>query len=129
MNKNADLVCNLEILSNNISRHACTYIHYEKDWSAFICILVSMDCILVFVVQVIMLLFLTVSFYCNRFCYMGPFNGSCEIPEQKVDRGVITVSAKQNRQDIKDVDDDAMINSDGKPSKSFINKFCAAPDN
>lgn len=47
------------------------------------------------------------------FCYMGPFNGSCEIPEQKVDRGVITVSAKQTRQDIKDVDDDVMISSDG----------------
>ncbi|KAJ6887177.1 hypothetical protein NC651_027505 [Populus alba x Populus x berolinensis] len=72
-----------------------------------------MDCMLVFVEQVIMHFFLTVSFYCNRFCYMGPFNGSCEIPEQKVDRGVITVSAKQTRQDIKDVDDDVMISSDG----------------
>ncbi|KAB5534861.1 hypothetical protein DKX38_017947 [Salix brachista] len=46
------------------------------------------------------------------FCYMDPFNGSCEMQEQKVDRGVITVSAKRTRQDIKDVEDDAMINSD-----------------
>lgn len=50
---------------------------------------------------------------------MDPFNGSCEMQEQKVDRGVITVSAKRTRQDIKDVEDDAMINSDGKPSKFF----------
>ncbi|KAL5821001.1 hypothetical protein ACOSQ3_022883 [Xanthoceras sorbifolium] len=29
------------------------------------------------------------------FCYMKPFNGRCETPEQKVERGVITVSTKR----------------------------------
>ncbi|XAR73660.1 hypothetical protein NMG60_11007701 [Bertholletia excelsa] len=30
------------------------------------------------------------------FCYMYPFNGKCEIPEQKVEDGVITVSTKRS---------------------------------
>lgn len=29
------------------------------------------------------------------FCYMKPFNGKCEIPEQKVEPGVITISSKR----------------------------------
>ncbi|KAM3285587.1 ATPase MORC2B isoform X1 [Capsicum chacoense] len=29
------------------------------------------------------------------FCYMKPFNGKCEIPEQEVEPGVITVSSKR----------------------------------
>ncbi|GMN40787.1 hypothetical protein TIFTF001_010019 [Ficus carica] len=30
------------------------------------------------------------------FCYMAPFEGSCEIPEEKVQGGVITLSAKRS---------------------------------
>ncbi|CAK9141232.1 unnamed protein product [Ilex paraguariensis] len=33
------------------------------------------------------------------FCYMKPFSGKCEMPEQKVGRGVITVSAKRSQCD------------------------------
>ena len=35
-------------------------------------------------------------FLMNRFCYMKPFEQCCEIPEQKVASGVITVSAKRS---------------------------------
>lgn len=42
---------------------------------------------------------------------MEPFKGSCETPEQKVDRGVITVSAKRSGYDFQqkpmNFDDDA----------------------
>ncbi|KAJ8427565.1 hypothetical protein Cgig2_006636 [Carnegiea gigantea] len=31
----------------------------------------------------------------TRFCYMEPFNGGCEMPEQKVGRGVITIGTKR----------------------------------
>uniref|UniRef100_A0A7C8ZT43 Uncharacterized protein n=1 Tax=Opuntia streptacantha TaxID=393608 RepID=A0A7C8ZT43_OPUST len=31
----------------------------------------------------------------KRFCYMEPFNGRCEMPEQKVGRGVITIGTKR----------------------------------
>lgn len=31
----------------------------------------------------------------DRFCYMKPFEGLCETPEQKVGVGVVTVSAKR----------------------------------
>lgn len=37
----------------------------------------------------------------HRFCYMTPFKGSCETPEQKVEPGVITVSAKRSGYDVK----------------------------
>ncbi|GMH14936.1 hypothetical protein Nepgr_016777 [Nepenthes gracilis] len=33
------------------------------------------------------------------FCYMEPFNGRCEIPEQEVDHGVITVSTMRSGYD------------------------------
>nr|XP_048334651.1 MORC family CW-type zinc finger protein 3-like isoform X5 [Ziziphus jujuba var. spinosa] len=46
------------------------------------------------------------------FCYMEPFKGSCETPEQKVEQGVITVSAKRsgykNQQKASKFDDDAV---------------------
>ncbi|PON44822.1 Zinc finger, CW-type [Parasponia andersonii] len=35
----------------------------------------------------------------NRFCYMKPFEQCCEIPEQKIASGVITVSAKRSGYD------------------------------
>ncbi|KAL9268954.1 MORC family CW-type zinc finger protein 4-like protein [Drosera capensis] len=43
-------------------------------------------------------------FDCRRlpsewFCFMEPFNGRCDIPEQKVGDGVITISAKRGRCD------------------------------
>lgn len=31
-----------------------------------------------------------------RFCYMSPFNGKCETPEQQMGHGIITVSAKRS---------------------------------
>lgn len=36
-----------------------------------------------------------ISIHIGRFCYMAPFNGQCEIPEEKVGRGVITVSTRR----------------------------------
>ncbi|GAB4848365.1 hypothetical protein Ancab_003059 [Ancistrocladus abbreviatus] len=43
---------------------------------------------------------LSSGFNCNAlpaewFCYMEPFNGKCDIPEQEVERGIITVSSKR----------------------------------
>ncbi|CAL9064053.1 unnamed protein product [Musa banksii] len=35
------------------------------------------------------------------FCYMPPFNGKCEIPEQQVSRGVITTAAKRSHHEVK----------------------------
>lgn len=35
----------------------------------------------------------------DRFCYMKPFEGLCDLPEQKVDAGVVTVSAKRTGYD------------------------------
>ncbi|CAK7357582.1 unnamed protein product [Dovyalis caffra] len=54
------------------------------------------------------------------FCYMDPFHGSCEIPEQKPDCGVITVSAKRTRQDIKDLENDAVVAADGNSEDSSL---------
>lgn len=52
---------------------------------------------------------------------MEPFEGSCETPEQKVERGVITVSAKRSGYGCRDVEDDATLTSEGNPSQcSFI---------
>ncbi|KAM7523934.1 hypothetical protein LguiA_013836 [Lonicera macranthoides] len=34
------------------------------------------------------------------FCYMKPFVGNCEMPEQKVERGVITICAKRSGYDL-----------------------------
>ena len=31
-----------------------------------------------------------------RFCYMKPFNGSCSVPEEKVEDGVVTISTKRS---------------------------------
>ncbi|XP_037493344.1 MORC family CW-type zinc finger protein 3 isoform X2 [Jatropha curcas] len=45
------------------------------------------------------------------FCYMEPFEGSCETPEQKVESGVITLTAKRTGYDRRDVKDDATIAS------------------
>ncbi|KAJ3692644.1 hypothetical protein LUZ60_011739 [Juncus effusus] len=36
----------------------------------------------------------------NWFCYMEPFKGKCEMPEQQMQRGVITVSAKRSGNEI-----------------------------
>ncbi|XP_050229380.2 uncharacterized protein LOC126678530, partial [Mercurialis annua] len=47
------------------------------------------------------------------FCYMEPFKGSCETLEQKVERGVITVSTKRSGYDREDTEDDAIITSEG----------------
>ncbi|PUZ59915.1 hypothetical protein GQ55_4G081800 [Panicum hallii var. hallii] len=33
---------------------------------------------------------------CIRFCYMPPFNGKCEIPQQKMGRGAIVVGEKRS---------------------------------
>ncbi|XP_020271097.1 MORC family CW-type zinc finger protein 3-like isoform X2 [Asparagus officinalis] len=35
------------------------------------------------------------------FCYMPPFNGACDDPEQQTARGVITIAAKRSRYDLK----------------------------
>lgn len=35
-------------------------------------------------------------FWLNRFCYMKPFEGCCEIPEKKVEGRLITLSAKRS---------------------------------
>lgn len=32
---------------------------------------------------------------------MPPFNGKCEIPEQQVSRGVITIAAKRSHHEVK----------------------------
>lgn len=50
---------------------------------------------------------------------MKPFDGSCDIPEQKVERGVITISAKRSGYNSRDVEDDATLTSEGKPSENF----------
>jgi hypothetical protein len=34
-----------------------------------------------------------------RFCYMPPFNGKCEIPEQQMGRGVIVIGEKRSGHD------------------------------
>ncbi|XP_058009038.1 uncharacterized protein LOC110672839 isoform X2 [Hevea brasiliensis] len=47
------------------------------------------------------------------FCYMEPFERSCESPEQKVECGVITVSAKRSGYGRGDVEDDAAHTSEG----------------
>ncbi|KAH6781163.1 hypothetical protein C2S52_012400 [Perilla frutescens var. hirtella] len=36
------------------------------------------------------------------FCYMKPFNGSCEVPEELVESGTITISTKRHGYDTKD---------------------------
>ncbi|KAJ9146834.1 hypothetical protein P3X46_029056 [Hevea brasiliensis] len=54
------------------------------------------------------------------FCYMEPFEGLCETPEQKVEHGVITVSAKRSRYGCKDVEDDATLTSEGDSDDNFI---------
>lgn len=36
------------------------------------------------------------------FCYMKPINGKCEMPEQKVEPGVITISSKRSGYDTKE---------------------------
>ncbi|KAG8660127.1 MORC family CW-type zinc finger protein 3 isoform X1 [Manihot esculenta] len=53
------------------------------------------------------------------FCYMEPFEGSCETPEQKVERGVITVSAKRSGYGCRDVEDDATLTSEGDSDENF----------
>lgn len=47
---------------------------------------------------------------------MEPFKGSCEIPEQKVESGVITVSAKRSGYGSRDVEGDATITPEGNRS-------------
>ncbi|EEF29907.1 zinc finger protein, putative [Ricinus communis] len=47
------------------------------------------------------------------FCYMEPFQGSCETPEQKAKHGVITVSTRRSGYDREDAEDDAIITSEG----------------
>ncbi|XP_065856886.1 uncharacterized protein [Euphorbia lathyris] len=47
------------------------------------------------------------------FCYMKPFEGSCETLEQKIQHGVITVSTKRSGYASPDVEDDATITSEG----------------
>ncbi|KAL0368900.1 UNVERIFIED_CONTAM: MORC family CW-type zinc finger protein 3 [Sesamum calycinum] len=32
----------------------------------------------------------------HRFCYMKPFNGRCEMPEEEVEKGLITISTKRH---------------------------------
>ncbi|KAG8642270.1 hypothetical protein MANES_12G073200v8 [Manihot esculenta] len=53
------------------------------------------------------------------FCYMEPFKGSCEIPEQKVESGVITVSAKRSGYGSRDVEGDATITPEGDIDENF----------
>ncbi|KAL0366322.1 UNVERIFIED_CONTAM: MORC family CW-type zinc finger protein 3 [Sesamum radiatum] len=36
------------------------------------------------------------------FCYMKPFNGRCEMPEEEVERGLITISTKRHGYNTKD---------------------------
>ncbi|WCJ32855.1 MORC family CW-type zinc finger protein 3 [Euphorbia peplus] len=53
------------------------------------------------------------------FCYMKPFEGSCETPEQKVQRGVITVSTKRSGYASPELEDDATITSEGDSDGDF----------
>ena len=41
-------------------------------------------------------------FLTDRFCYMEPFGRCCEIPEEKVDGGLITLSTKRSGYDYSD---------------------------
>ncbi|KAK3013657.1 hypothetical protein RJ639_008528, partial [Escallonia herrerae] len=54
------------------------------------------------------------------FCYMKPLNGNCEMPEQKVERGVITVSAKRSGYDTKQSptkQNDGLFGGSSRPSE------------
>lgn len=64
---------------------------------------------------------------------MEPFKGSCEIPEQKVQRGVITVSTKRSGYGYEEkpvqsseVDDDAVSVSGTNDGEviNFVNYYC-----
>lgn len=64
---------------------------------------------------------------------MEPFNGSCEIPEQKVQRGVITVSMKRSGYGYEEkpvqsseVDDDAVSVSGTNDGEviNFVDDHC-----
>ncbi|XP_044470172.1 MORC family CW-type zinc finger protein 3-like isoform X4 [Mangifera indica] len=59
--------------------------------------------------------FNTKSLPLDWFCYMEPFNGKCETPEAKVDRGVITVSTKRSGYD--ELKDDKYVKMEGKDEK------------